>query len=639
MNCSLRKIFAVAMAAAMPLTLFAQTKDAVTTVARPETAKYHQEPVSSKYPSLSSVRSKAEKVQAGEIKILEQLRNAYSYFTEGSPYVYDGGTNAFFRVQRGTDDQTLSNLYLITSTDKGSSWSAPIKYYDGTTEGKARYPSVQIHNKNKSKNIEDISYVFYAPVLRGEPEAFDGGVFGFKLPGQPYDMFHYQKPDDPNPDKQRWSTTTAWATDNAKTTSYMIQTLSNGGNGKYGQSGQYGFVSLNSATGDVFSYVPPQWGLAKFRDPGTDKDASFNSSPHIGIDEEGTLYVLLNNLFVDDQDNRVPAISKSTDGGKTWSELERMPASVLLDYQVANGGVNTATAYPGTVAYNTNSFAVLGKDKYSFVTEIIIQDNDANTENPSQLVEFYRENSAWGIRKVADITRKYPIAIYEDSTNAEVSDTSSLYHEVQLIRTADNQNLIVKYVDIVPHNIAGQEQDSITDIFYSMRTMQGGWSTPQNITNDVFFDKLTWLPSVIPDLNNIPMIQLRTISALDPNSWAYFADQRRVTKNQEIIQRNVSFSAVGVEEEQNPVGLALHEAYPNPASTSVELPFSVEHAVDTKIELYTTLGEKVAIVQSGLTAPGFHAVVLNTENLTAGTYYYTLTAGTAKLTKMLSIVR
>ena len=96
---------------------------------------------------------------------------------------------------------------------------------------------------------------------------------------------------------------------------------------------------------------------------------------------------------------------------------------------------------------------------------------------------------------------------------------------------------------------------------------------------------------------------------------------------------------VGVEEEMQYSGAALSEAYPNPASGSIELPFSIERAIETKIELYTVVGEKVATLQSGMTAPGFHAVVLNTENLAAGAYYYTLTAGTTKLTKMLSVVR
>lgn len=642
MNRSLQSLFAMAMAVALPLTLFAQTKDAITTCVKVDfqtpAPKPPIERVKTTTTQPQTKQSKAEQVQAGTKKVLEKLRNAYSYYAQNSPYVYDEGTNAYFRVQRGSDDQTLGNLYLITSTDKGNTWSAPSQYYAATLEGQGRYPSVQVHNKNKSSNLADISYVFYAPVLRpkGSSDArFDGAVFGFQSGNGTSDMFFYPAPETGNPDNQKWSTSTDWVTDQSKPISYMAQTLYSLGAGgsNLGQYGQYGFIAINPDV--IESQVPSKWGLSVFR-PSTAIDRSYNDRPNLGIDSEGTIYALFANFFADDESNRVPAVSKSADGGKTWSDFERMPATLLTDYFTSNGGT---TANSGIVAYGTQGFQVLGKDTYSYVFRVSIDDADAGTPAAFHIVEAYRANGSWGIRKIADYSGSVPSVIYESSVpGTDTAAASNLDNEIQYVRTADG-NLLVKYLDFVTHNFAGEDRD-ISDIFVAARKIDGtSWSAPQNITNDAFFDKLSWIPSSLPNLQDIPMIQMRTTSTLDETTLDYLQAQRHIDDEQEIVQTSFTVSTVGVEEEPNPAGLALYEAYPNPASGSVELPFSVERAVDTKIELYTVLGEKVAMVQSGLTAPGFHAIVLNTENIAAGTYYYTLTAGTVKLTKMLSVVR
>lgn len=641
MNRSLRSIFAMAMVGALPLTMLAQTKVDISTkatkAAPAPVKKRDYEPVVSTHPVVVPTTSKSAKTLAGEVKVLEKLRNAFSYYTDGSPFVYDEGTKAYFRVQRGPTEETKGNLYMMTSTDGGTTWSAPDKYYDANLEGQARYPSVLIHNKNKSANLADISYVFYATVLKpkGDPNAtFDGAIMGFKMGDQSPDIFAYPSPENDNPDQQKWNTATSWATDQSKSASYMVQTLGSSATTQYGQ---YGVLGLSSATNDILvSKLPAQWGLSKFR-PSTELNSSYNAAPLVGIDEEGTLYTILNNLFADNPELRLPSISKSTDGGVTWTELEKMPEAILTDYVVANGGVATSTAYPGTIAYDSKGFVVYGKDKYSFVTKIVIQDADANTPNPVHIVEYYHENGSWGIRKIADHSGSTPL-ILQDSSGIVVSGESAMDNEIQYIRTGDG-NLLVKYTDFVTHNFAGEDR-ALPDVFYVYRPISSSvWGKPGNITNDAFFDKISWLPTSVPSIKDIPLIQMRTVSTNDPATMAYLQDQQHIDTEQEIIQRFFTPAPVGVEEEVNPAGLALRDAKPNPATNSVEIPFSVERSVETRIDLYTTLGEKVATVQSGMTAPGFHAVVLNTENLMSGTYYYTLTAGTAKQTKMLTIIR
>jgi len=586
---------------------------------------------------IPSKNSKSEKAQAGTRKTLENLRNAYSYYAENSPYVYDQGTNAYFRVQRGPDAETLGNLYLITSTDRGATWSAPNKYYDASKEGQARYPSVRVLNKDKSSDLSNLTYVFYAPVLRPKGSSdvsFDGCVLGFKEGNGEADMFFFDKPEEDNTDKQRWGTTTGWIDDQSKPISYMVQTLLSQGPGgvSYGQYGQYGFLAVSP---DVLeSRVPKAWGLNVFR-PSTEPNRSFNDRPNIGVDEEGTLYTLICNMFADDVETRVPAVSKSMDGGKTWQDFMRMPATVLSDYLNSNNAVSG-----GIAAYGTQGFQVLGKDNFSYVFKVTMTTATPDTLN--QIVEAYYANGAWGMRKVADYSGFVPSLISESSVpGVDTTSGSQLDNEIQYVRTADG-NLLVKYLDFAAHDFAGTSSVAISDIFVAARKVDGNsWSAPLNVTNDAFFDKLSWIPSSLPDLNEIPMIEIRTITSLDENTAEYMQIQRRIDVPQEIVQFNFSVTTVGVNEEQNAAqsNISLLEAYPNPTSNSTELPFSVSRAMDTRIDLFNSFGEKIATLQNGLTSPGFHAVVLNTENLVSGTYYYTLSAGTTKITKALSVVK
>ncbi len=634
----LRVALAVAIAGISSLTANAQTRSTTPYVKFDYKTAQTRKPIlieSSGNAVAPISNSKEEKKLSGNRKALENLRNAYSYYAENSPYVYDAGTNAFFRVQRGTDEDSKGNLFLITSTDKGNTWSTPNKYYDAGQEGQARYPSVQVLNKNKSNSLNDVSYVFYAPVIRPKNDpngAFDGSVFGLKEGNGSADMFFYEKPEQPSSNRQKWGTTTSWISDQSVPISYMAQTLLSQGPGgvSYGQYGQYGFIAINADK--IESQVPDKWGLSVFRGS-TDETRSYNDKPTLGIDEEGTIYALFCNMFADDETNRIPAVSKSNDGGKTWQDFMRMPVSVLSDYFSSLGSTQA-----GIAAYGTQGFQVFGKDDFSYIFRISYQ-TAASSDNLTQIVEAYYQNGSWSIRKVADITGSVPSLISKGSDGADTAAASQLDNEIQYVRTSDG-NLLVKYLDFSAHTLEGKDLQS-SDIFVCAKSITGNsWSAPQNVTNDAYFDKLSWIPSSLPDLKDIPMIEIQTVSSLDENTTAYLQAQRRIDDPQLIVQFTFSVSTVGVDENQsNSTAISLHEAYPNPASAFVEIPFSLDQTAITHIDLFTALGDKVATLQSGMSTPGFHAAVFNTENLAPGTYYYTLTAGTAKITKMLSVVR
>ncbi len=76
-----------------------------------------------------------------------------------------------------------------------------------------------------------------------------------------------------------------------------------------------------------------------------------------------------------------------------------------------------------------------------------------------------------------------------------------------------------------------------------------------------------------------------------------------------------------------PLFYQLDQNYPNPFNPSTVIGFSLKNAGNTKIELFNVLGQKVMMPVNRYYTAGSHRIVLNASELSAGIYFYQLTAG------------
>ncbi|MCB9251274.1 MAG: T9SS type A sorting domain-containing protein [Flavobacteriales bacterium] len=90
----------------------------------------------------------------------------------------------------------------------------------------------------------------------------------------------------------------------------------------------------------------------------------------------------------------------------------------------------------------------------------------------------------------------------------------------------------------------------------------------------------------------------------------------------------------------NNSGYGLGSVYPNPvkAGQDVKIEFALGKGELVNIQLFNVLGSKVADVASGKYSAGENSVVFNTSKLTPGVYLYTLSAGSFKASKKITIV-
>jgi nitrous oxidase accessory protein NosD len=91
--------------------------------------------------------------------------------------------------------------------------------------------------------------------------------------------------------------------------------------------------------------------------------------------------------------------------------------------------------------------------------------------------------------------------------------------------------------------------------------------------------------------------------------------------------------------EDSPVAYALSQNYPNPFNPSTTISFSIPQPGHATLEVFNTMGQKVATLFDQETTSGVFSVQFETSGLASGTYVYRLRAGTHVETRYMTLLR
>jgi len=404
----------------------------------------------------------------------------------------------------------------------------------------------------------------------------------------------------------------------------------------------------------------------------------------VDVDANGTLYAAVNNIFADDINKRVLAISKSTNNGETWTDFDRVPQSVFDAYNVAEGLESSFLPQP----YLTSGFAVTGVDEYSYIMTYRKVVSETAEIAEDVIIEVYKKGPEWKIRDIASTTGETyrpPYIIQDTLPNSaewvDGYDDNSRGYEIQLAKTADGQSLLLKYIDnrdslaIMNEMLTlvggGQVEASLTtDIWVAYRDIADvkGWSTAVNVTDDIWMNKVTWIPDIIPSLTQVPIIEhvsvpfsnyLLPTNARRVNKYPRFVENFVVgsyirnwilfssfdaTKGENIrndaVQKAIGVDGITSVEELINSEINSFNIYPNPVSSSASITYDIAKNSNVKIEIYSTMGELVKTVRNySLATPGITAIEFDATDLSSGVYYVTMTANGKKVTKLMNVVR
>lgn len=102
--------------------------------------------------------------------------------------------------------------------------------------------------------------------------------------------------------------------------------------------------------------------------------------------------------------------------------------------------------------------------------------------------------------------------------------------------------------------------------------------------------------------------------------------------------RSLHVILASVEEHRSgiPQAFALEQNYPNPFNPSTKISFGLPRASHARLEVYNTLGQRMAVILDENMEPGYHTVTFNASAIPSGVYLYRLvTSGGSLVRKMI----
>jgi hypothetical protein len=101
---------------------------------------------------------------------------------------------------------------------------------------------------------------------------------------------------------------------------------------------------------------------------------------------------------------------------------------------------------------------------------------------------------------------------------------------------------------------------------------------------------------------------------------------------------SIDFSTqTGVEETVST--MTLGQNIPNPSNGNTTVNYTLASTEDITFEITDMTGKLVQVIREGVRTAGSYAVNFNTNELSEGVYFYTLTNGTSKVTKSMVVTK
>ena len=438
------------------------------------------------------------------------------------------------------------------------------------------------------------------------------------------------------------------------------------------QYGAYGYFNFNLVVEDYTQSptIPAAWGLEKFR-ASESVDRSYNAPMLISGDADGALYACFNNIPSDDPDNRRGVqVSKSNDNGKTWGDFNTMPADLLDEYVKTRGG--DIGLQPGLSPYDGGAFIVTGPDSYSFFFRYLYgiasqsQQGQFDTILGYNIVEAAHKNGTWTLNEVANLNSLSVDAVSTQDSISQAIQAPAIVvaangrgHEIQVARTADNANLVVKYIDQNPernntftavrrfqfangtyNEVEPYVENFDTDLFITSRPMGSSqWTSAVNCTNDNDHTYRTYIPEIVPSLEKIPVLRMiGTNAGAIPTLLPRQVFQIMYNNSCAVDFAMVNPSAAGVEDELL-YDFRFNNVAPNPVSNTAEVTFTLDRPATVSMEVFDMIGNKLATVYTQSLGSGLHGVNVDASAYATGTYNLALVVDGKRTMKSFVVVR
>jgi hypothetical protein len=138
---------------------------------------------------------------------------------------------------------------------------------------------------------------------------------------------------------------------------------------------------------------------------------------------------------------------------------------------------------------------------------------------------------------------------------------------------------------------------------------------------------------------NIPMSYVDVWESGDPAAAQnhYLITDINIDESQFTVPVPASDPLPMIVDQKSINSLNVSQNFPNPVKGSTSVKITLAEAANVSVEITNMVGQSVSVVNNGRLASGTHNIKLNVTDLTSGIYFYTVTAGTQKLTKKMIV--
>lgn len=340
---------------------------------------------------------------------------------------------------------------------------------------------------------------------------------------------------------------------------------------------------------------------------------------------------------------------KSTDNGTTWSSVQKIMASGMINgdsaqpYWHQDAAIKTSTNEPYLV-FSTQPATGYGNwnpggtllDSNRKGYNICIWSPNLNGGNPVRVASYLNIDVLSDTNKFKEVTRLRTI---QGTLRFGYQVNASIVGHPSIGFSSDGSVIHIAFEVARPDT--SSEGFNFFDIF-TTSSSDGGltWSTPQNRTNTTDQDEM--YPSVSKSGNTTTGIRFTYQSTSVPGCQGFGPNSTIESQIVAPIYQCYASTIIGIVNisTEVPEKFTLKQNFPNPFNPETSIRFSLPKQSNVTVKVFDITGKLVSVLANNeIVQAGTSELKFNASNLASGIYFYNLTAGSFNETKKMILVK
>jgi hypothetical protein len=397
--------------------------------------------------------------------------------------------------------------------------------------------------------------------------------------------------------------------------------------------------------------------------------------PNIAFSPDGSVgwIAFLGDIVGGADSSLLPVFSKTTDNGATWSTATEFNintvswlADTLQSLWVDSTGAPVSNGV-GTCGFDFD-LTVDGNGNPHLAVVIGTLGSGQAYSISSGIAKFMADcyspdgGATWNIAYIS------PVLAFRTQAFGATASTVTMDNNCQISRSEDGQYIFYAWSDSDTALVTGNQNGigfGISDNsapnlrIASMNTATGEQSYPQLVTDgDLIWEGRALFPTMAPTVIEtapgcfkLPLVlaDMPASEPADPTNFWYFGNDASICASSMCSPSSMNLGwdafahtgatppclvAVSAPVQNNVV---LGNAFPNPTANSTVITFELPAASSVVVDVINVYGQQVAVLANSEFNAGAHKLVLNTEKLASGVYFYNLRTNGQVLSKKLVV--